>query len=126
MRDIILCVDQSGSMAASVVYSGIMAAVMASIRAVHCPGGIFDTAVVDLTEQLTDPVEVLFGTQPGRRHRHSPGAKLPPGLGARAQNDTILVLISDLYEGGDRQRLLQRAAGPAGGGRTVNRVADPV
>lgn len=65
LRDIILCLDQSGSMAASVVYSGIMAAVMASIRSVKTSMVAFDTAVVDLTDLLDDPVEVLFGTQLG-------------------------------------------------------------
>lgn len=109
LRDIILCVDQSGSMAASVVYAGIMAAVMASIRSVHTALVVFDTAVVDLTEQLADPVEVLFGTQLGG------GTDIHQALSycqtrVRAPNDTILVLISDLYEGGDRQRLLKRAA----------------
>lgn len=49
LRDIILCVDQSGSMASSVVYSSIMAAVLASIRAVRTSLVVFDTAVVDLT-----------------------------------------------------------------------------
>ncbi len=109
LRDIILCVDQSGSMAASVVYAGIMAAVMASIRSVRTSLVVFDTAVVDLTEQLADPVEVLFGTQLGG------GTDIQQALGycqglVRAPNDTILVLISDLYEGGDRQQLFKRAA----------------
>ena len=109
LRDVILCVDQSGSMAASVVYSSIMAAVMASIRAVRTSLVVFDTAVVDLTDQLADPVEVLFGAQLGG------GTDIDRALGycqglARAPHDTILVLVSDLYEGGDRQRLLARAA----------------
>jgi Mg-chelatase subunit ChlD len=109
LRDIVLCVDQSGSMAASVVYAGIMAAVMASIRSVRTSLVVFDTAVVDLTEQLADPVEVLFGTQLGG------GTDIQQALGycqglVRAPNDTILVLISDLYEGGDRQQLFKRAA----------------
>lgn len=109
LRDIILCVDQSGSMAASVVYAGIMAAVMASIRSVHTALVVFDTAVVDLTEQLADPVEVLFGTQLGGGTDINQALSYCQTL-VRAPNDTILVLISDLYEGGDRQRLLKRAA----------------
>ncbi|MEL6493244.1 MAG: VWA domain-containing protein, partial [Cyanobacteria bacterium J06621_3] len=63
LKDIILCVDQSGSMATSVVYSSIFAAVLASIPAVKTQLVVFDTAVVDLTEMLEDPVDVLFGTQ---------------------------------------------------------------
>jgi hypothetical protein len=65
LRDVILCVDQSGSMATSVVYSSIFAAVIASIRALSTRLIVFDTSIVDLTDQLADPVEVLFGTQLG-------------------------------------------------------------
>jgi Mg-chelatase subunit ChlD len=109
LRDIILCVDQSGSMAASVVYSSIMAAVMASIRAVRTSLVVFDTAVVDLTDQLADPVEVLFGAQLGGGTDINRALNYCQGL-TRAPHDTILVLVSDLYEGGNRQQLLQRAA----------------
>ncbi len=109
LRDIILCVDQSGSMAASVVYSSIMAAVMASIRAVRTTLVVFDTAVVDLTDQLADPVDVLFGAQLGGGTDIDRALSYCQGL-VRAPHDTILVLISDLYEGGDRQQLLKRAA----------------
>ena len=64
-RDIILAIDQSGSMAASVVYASIFGAVIASLRAVRTSLVVFDTAVVDLTEELSDPVDLLFGTQLG-------------------------------------------------------------
>ena len=109
LRDIILCVDQSGSMAASVVYSSICAAVMASISAINTSLVVFDTSVVDLTPELNDPVEVLFGTQLGG------GTDIEHALAycqslVRTPNDTILVLISDLYEGGNHEKLLRRAA----------------
>ena len=64
-RDIILCVDQSGSMMSSVVYAGILGAVLASIKAVTTHVVVYDTSVVDLTAELSDPVDVLFGTQLG-------------------------------------------------------------
>ncbi len=64
-RDIILAIDQSGSMASSVVYASVFGAVLASIRAVRTSLVVFDTAVVDLTEKLADPVDVLFGAQLG-------------------------------------------------------------
>jgi len=109
LRDIILCVDQSGSMATSVVYSSICAAVMASISAVKTSLVVFDTSVIDLTPELDDPVEVLFGTQLGG------GTDIEQALAycqslVRTPNDTILVLISDLYEGGNHEKLLRRAA----------------
>src|SRR4051812_48225110 len=98
LRDIILCVDQSGSMAASVVYSGIFGAVMASMPAVATKLVVFDTAVVDLTDQLDDPVEVLFSTQLGGGTDINRAVGYCQGLIANPQ-ETIFVLISDLYEG---------------------------
>ncbi len=65
LRDIILCLDQSGSMAASVVYAGVFGAVLASLRAVRTRVVAFDTSVVDLSDLLNDPVDLLFGTQLG-------------------------------------------------------------
>jgi hypothetical protein len=65
LDEVVLCVDPSGSMTTSVVYSSIFAAVMASIPAVKTKLVCFDTAVVDLTEDMADPVQVLFGVQPG-------------------------------------------------------------
>jgi Mg-chelatase subunit ChlD len=108
-RDVILCVDQSGSMAASVVYASVFAAVLASIRALRTSLVVFDTAVVDLTEQLADPVEVLFGTQLGG------GTDINRAIGYAQSlitkpRDTIFVLISDLYEGGNRAEMLSRVA----------------
>lgn len=109
LRDVILCVDQSGSMATSVVYSSIMAAVMASIRSVRTSLVVFDTAVVDLTELLEDPVEVLFGTQLGGGTDINRALAYSQSL-MRQPHDTILVLITDLYEGGNRTDLVKRAA----------------
>ena len=96
-------------MASSVVYASIFAAVLASIPAVSTKLVVFDTAVVDLTEMLQDPVDVLFGTQLGG------GTDINRALAycqtlVRQPQETILVLISDLYEGGDRQAMLKRAA----------------
>ena len=109
LRDIILCVDQSGSMAASVVYSSICAAVMASLSAVKTSLVVFDTSVVDLTPELHDPVEVLFGTQLGGGTDIERALAYCQGL-VRTPGDTILILISDLYEGGSHEKLVQRAA----------------
>jgi Mg-chelatase subunit ChlD len=109
LRDIVLCVDQSGSMAASLVYSGIFGAVLNSIRAVSTRMIVFDTAVADLTADLQDPVDLLFGTQLGG------GTDINRALAYCQQTitrpaQTILVLITDLYEGGSKQEMLSRAA----------------
>jgi Mg-chelatase subunit ChlD len=120
LRDIILCVDQSGSMAGSIVYSGVMAAVMASLRAVRTSLVFFDTAVVDMTEKLADPVDVLFGAQLGGGTDIHRAVSYCQGLITRPA-ETIFVLISDLIEGGDKTKLYQRVASIAASG--VNMVA---
>jgi Mg-chelatase subunit ChlD len=120
LRDIILCVDQSGSMASSIVYSGVMAAVMASLRAVRTSLVFFDTAVVDMTEKLADPVDVLFGAQLGGGTDIHRAVSYCQALITRPA-ETIFVLISDLIEGGDKSALYQRVASIAASG--VNMIA---
>jgi Mg-chelatase subunit ChlD len=106
-RDIILAIDQSGSMASSVVYSSIFGAVMATLPAVSTRLIVFDTAVVDLTDKLDDPVEVLFGTQLGGGTYINKAVAYCQAL-IREPRNTIFVLISDLYEGDVTQELLSR------------------
>jgi Mg-chelatase subunit ChlD len=108
-RDIVLCIDQSGSMAASVVYASVFAAVLASMRALKTSLVVFDTAVVDLTDKLADPVDVLFGTQLGGGTDINRAIAYAQQLITRP-HDTIFVLISDLYEGGVRDEMLRRVA----------------
>jgi Mg-chelatase subunit ChlD len=115
LRDIVLCVDQSGSMASSVVYAGIFAAVLASLPAVSTRMVVFDTEVVDLTENLQDPVDLIFGVQLGGGTDINRALAYCQGLIRRPQ-ETILVLISDLYEGGSDAEMLKRAAALAGSG----------
>ncbi|MBH5133870.1 VWA domain-containing protein [Streptomyces sp. HB-N217] len=108
-KEVVLCVDQSGSMAASVVYASVFGAVLASMRSLDTRLVVFDTAVVDLTDQLDDPVDVLCGTRLGG------GTDINRAL-AYCQSritqpaDTVVVLISDLYEGGIRDEMLKRVA----------------
>jgi hypothetical protein len=64
-RDIVLAIDQSGSMASSVVYASVFGTVLASLRSLRTSVVAFDTSVADLSALLTDPVDVLFGTQLG-------------------------------------------------------------
>ncbi len=109
LRDIALCVDQSGSMATSVVYSGIFGAVLASIRAVNTRMIVFDTAVVDLTDELHDPVDLLFGARLGGGTDIGRALAYCQGVIARP-TQTILVLITDLYEGGNADEMLKRVA----------------
>jgi Mg-chelatase subunit ChlD/uncharacterized protein YidB (DUF937 family) len=115
MRHVVLCIDQSGSMAASVVYSAIFGAVLASLPAVSTSLIVFDTAVVDLTDQLADPVDLLFSTQLGGGTDINRAVAYGQQL-IRAPHDTIFVLISDLYEGGVEEEFLKRAASLVGSG----------
>lgn len=108
-KEVILCIDQSGSMASSVVYASVFGAVLASMRSIATRLVAFDTGVADLTEDLDDPVDVLFGTQLGG------GTDINRAL-AYCQSrigrpsETVVVLISDLFEGGIREEMLKRVA----------------
>ena len=106
-RDVIIAVDQSGSMADSVVYASLFGGVLARLPALRTSFVAFDTAITDLTAYLHDPVEVLFGVQLGG------GTDIASALVACRQvidrpRDTVLFLISDLYEGGNAQLMLRR------------------
>ncbi|MET9028272.1 VWA domain-containing protein [Nocardia sp. NPDC004168] len=106
-RDVVLAIDQSGSMAASVVYASVFGAVLASMRSLRTSLVVFDTEIVDLTDKLDDPVEVLFGTQLGGGTDINRALAYCQSLVTRPA-DTLFVLISDLYEGGIRDEMLRR------------------
>ena len=107
LKDIVLCLDQSGSMGASVVYSGIFGSVLASIPSVQTRMVVFDTSVVDLTDDLQDPVDLLFGVQLGG------GTDIDRALGycqtvITRPADTVLVLVTDLCEGGNEREMRKK------------------
>ena len=107
LDEIILCVDQSGSMASSVVYASIFAAVMASLPVVKTKLVCFDTVILDLTAELADPVEVLFGVQLGG------GTDINQAVAYCAERierpaKAHFVLVTDLYEGGKADEMLAR------------------
>jgi Mg-chelatase subunit ChlD len=117
-RDVIIAVDQSGSMAGSVVYASLFACVLARLRALRTSFVAFDTAVADLTHLLADPVDVVFGVQLGG------GTDIGAALGYCRQlvtrpRETVLVLISDLFEGGHPDAMRGRVAELVRDGVTV-------
>lgn len=118
LKEVVLCVDQSGSMASSVIYASIFAAVMASIPALKTQLVVFDTAVVDMTEQLADPVDVLFGIQLGGGTDINKAVAYCEGLISKPR-DTSFVLITDLYEGGNASALQRRVASMKASGINV-------
>jgi len=109
LRNVILVVDQSGSMANSVVYAGIFGAILASLPSVKTHFVAFDTSVADLTAQLHDPVDMLFGVQLGGGTDINAALAYAEKL-VSAPAKTILVLISDLFEGGNKNEMLRRVA----------------
>ena len=117
-REVILAVDQSGSMAESVVYAGIFGAVLASMPSLRTHMVVFDTSVIDLTEHLDDPVDVLFGTQLGGGTDINRALTYCQSLITRPP-ETLVVLITDLYEGGNREEMLRRIGGFVGAGVQV-------
>ena len=117
-RDVVVAVDQSGSMAESVVYAAVFGATLASIRTVKTSLVAFDTDVVDLTDRLYDPVEVLFGCQLGGGTDLNRAVAYCQTLVTRP-TETILVLISDLFEGGVQGELPRRVAELVRDGVTV-------
>ncbi|HYP46472.1 MAG TPA: VWA domain-containing protein [Propionibacteriaceae bacterium] len=117
-KEVVVAVDQSGSMAESVVYAAVFAATLASIRSVRTALVAFDTEVVDLTERLSDPVDVLFGCQLGGGTDINRALAYCASLVTRPA-DTVLVLISDLFEGGIAEQMLRRVADLVRDGVTV-------
>jgi hypothetical protein len=109
LRDVIIAIDQSGSMAESVVYASVLGAVMASLPSVTTRLVAFDTSVVDLTDELHDPVDLLFGVRLGGGTDIARAVQYCASLVTRP-SETVVVLISDLYEGGIKDQLLGRVA----------------
>lgn len=117
-REIILCIDQSGSMAESIVYSSVFGAVLASVRSLATRLIVFDTEVVDLTDELDDPVDLLFGVQLGGGTDINQALAYCQSMIERP-DETVVVLISDLYEGGIADEMIKRASAITASGATM-------
>ena len=102
---VILAVDQSGSMGTSVVYSSVMAAIFASMPVIDTNLVFFSTEVVDMSDRLADPVDVIFGAQLGGGTDIAQAVTYAASL-VTEPDKTIFLLISDLYEGGLSSQLL--------------------
>jgi hypothetical protein len=106
-RDVIIAVDQSGSMADSVVYASLFGGVLAQLPTLRTRFVAFDTAVTDLTPYLHDPVEVLFGVQLGGGTDIANALTYCQQLIERPRQ-SVLFLISDLFEGGNSELMRRR------------------
>lgn len=102
---IILCVDQSGSMLSSTIYAAVMASILTALPSVEVKLVVFDTAIVDLSSEAHDPVEVLMSVQLGGGTNIGAATEYCEGLVTQPTR-TIFVLISDFEEGAPVGRLL--------------------
>lgn len=110
---IILCVDQSGSMADSVIYAAVMAAILAGLPSLEVRLIVFDTSVVDLSAEVGDPVAVLMAVQLGGGTDIGKAVAYCETL-VRQPTRTIFVLLSDFCEGGPVAALLATVKRMAG------------
>ena len=118
LRHVILLVDESGSMATSVVYASVFGAVMASLRSIKTQMIVFDTEVVDLTEHINDPVDLLFCTQLGGGTDIAKALTYTEGC-ISTPSETIVLLISDLFEGGHAPEMFRRVQSIKESGATL-------
>ena len=102
---IILCIDQSGSMTSSVIYSGVMAGILNGLPLIDVKMVVFDTAVVDLSGHIEDPVELLLSVQLGGGTNIGQAMEYCEQL-VEDPHRTIVVLISDFCEGAPARSLL--------------------
>lgn len=116
--DIVLLIDQSGSMVDSVIHSAVMAACLWQLPGMRTRLVAFDTEVVDLTADVSDPVELLMkvqlggGTDIARAVSYAQSLITNPGK-------SIVVLVSDFYEGGHAGELVRRVKALTEGGTKV-------
>jgi Mg-chelatase subunit ChlD len=104
---VVVAVDQSGSMLESAIFSAVMASIFAELPAVRTSLVLFDTEVVDLSEQVGQPVDVLLSVQLGGGTDITKALVYCQGL-VREPARTILVLITDFYEGRDERDLVRQ------------------
>lgn len=107
---IIICVDESGSMLDSVIHSAVMAGIFARLPMLDTRLVIFDTNVVDLSGYADDPVETLMSVQLGGGTNIAGALTYCEKL-VESPHRTMVVLVSDLYEGGGYQNLYRVSSG---------------
>ncbi|GAB7041097.1 MULTISPECIES: VWA domain-containing protein [Catenuloplanes] len=103
---VILLVDQSGSMTDSVIHSAVTAGCLWGLPGIKTHLVAFDTEVVDLTSEVDDPVELLMKVQLGGGTNITRAVQYGSGLIENPRR-SIFVLISDFYEGGDPHHLVR-------------------
>ena len=103
---VIILVDESGSMADSVIHSAVTAAIFHGIKCIRTHMVLFDTNIVDVTNDCADPVETIMKVQLGGGTDIGQALAYAQGLIENPRR-AIVVLITDFFEGGPSDRLLQ-------------------
>nr|WP_086938688.1 VWA domain-containing protein [Thaumasiovibrio occultus] len=105
---VIMCIDQSGSMSESVIYSAVVAGILARLPAVRLHLVLFDTSVVDLSEDAQDPVGVLLASQMGGGTHIGKAWRYAESLVTEPKR-TLVLTVSDFEEGGSPSALISQA-----------------
>jgi len=116
--NIVLLIDQSGSMVDSVIHSAVMAACLWQLPGMRTHLVAFDTEVVDLTADVSDPVELLMKVQLGGGTDIARAVAYAQSL-VHQPARSIVVLVSDFYEGGSEGDLVRRVKALTEGGTKV-------
>lgn len=104
-KRVIIAIDESGSMTGSIIYSAVMAQIISNLPFAEVKLVIFDTSIVDLSDEADDPAQVLMSVQLGG------GTDIGSALGyceslIGTPSHTCVIVVTDLYEGAERSRLL--------------------
>ena len=118
-KTVIIAVDESGSMLGSVIYSAVMAQIISGLSFAEVRLVIFDTNVVDLSSEAGDPAQVLMSIQLGG------GTDIGRALGycetlIRCPSETCVICVTDLYEGGSENFLLNTSRNIIAGGAKLS------
>ena len=106
--NIIILIDESGSMLDSVIYSSIMASIFANLPYLSIKLVIFDISVVDLSEHIKEPIDILFKVQLGGGTNIAQALEYAKKITA-APDKTIVLLISDLFDSNDYKLMYKNA-----------------
>lgn len=106
--NIIILIDESGSMLDSVIYSSIMASIFANIPYLSIKLIIFDISVVDLSEHIKEPIDILFKVQLGGGTNIAQALEYAKKITV-APDKTIVLLISDLFDSNDYKLMYKNA-----------------
>lgn len=105
---VILCIDQSGSMMDSIIYSAVIAGILTGLPSVELKLVVFDTNIIDLSDKAADPVETLLSVQMGGGTLICQAWQYCQSL-AEQPGNTVVATVSDFCEGGSPSQMVAQA-----------------